>query len=886
MDSSRRPGPGTPGIEYPTPPTIATINEISEPDSLSDVASVSSWLGSLSTLPRAESPIPPPVVTSSENFQRSSSHTFSSPPYLLSPLRVKSLIQVPPPQVISVVGEDTGSPGSQILQRVEPGTPPPITAPGKLLQGDPVELVRRCRASLLEITAWDTAKRRLLELTGDDAQVMSDFLGKLLDNPGVSQRERSRLLHLLSKLAKSAQPVAEGGYGYIYKASYNGNTICVKAVRLAQRNSSQTLRAHAGELILWAHLSHGNILPFRGIYLSNEQVPRVCIVSPWMDNGDLLQYLRDFPDSPRLPLLHDVISGLQYLHQYDIVHADLKAKNVLVSSTNRAMLADFGISKILMTLPGTVTNVTAGTAYWMAPELFLDEKPFPNRESDMWAFGCISKTPFYQYETVPQLIRAFLNGGVLPLEPASDSKWGELKEKIWPLAKQCWDYNPKSRPTVDVVHSYFINLDPQDSCSSDRGTGAVERAHTTVDLKQISAILHQTRFYALKELILGTMASETRKRSLVSLVGTEAQAMVDFLSELLDKGNNITHRDRTHILHLLSKLAKSAQVFPQCLELKSVDCDLSYPVTEGGYGYIYKATYQGNPVCVKAARIFERNVNRKTLRAHAGELIIWAHLYHSNILPLRGIYLSNEKIQRVCIISPWMENGDLSQYLKDNPDTSREPLLYDVISGLEYLHQLDIVHSDLKAKNVLVSEIKRAMLADFGISRISRTLPTTSTNVTAGTANWMAPELLLHEKPSPTRESDVWAFGCLCYEAVTGLIPFHQFDTVPQLIYAFIKGGVIPLKPTPTAEWKEPQENIWLLAKQCWVYDFERRPTSDALKASFTNLVPGDRLLGPELQRTEWDRAAIDYDLAYTVDLLIMHRISMPPLRCSGNHRV
>ncbi|KXN83511.1 Mitogen-activated protein kinase kinase kinase 3 [Leucoagaricus sp. SymC.cos] len=90
--------------------------------------------------------------------------------------------------------------------------------------------------------------------------------------------------------------------------------------------------------------------------------------------------------------------------------------------------------------------------------------------------------------------------------------------------------------------------------------------------------------------------------------------------------------------------------------------------------------------------------------------------------------------------------------------------LHDVISGLEYLHDFGIVHADLKAKNVLVSESKRAVLADFGASRISEALPTTSVNGATGTPYWMAPELLIEEGSSPSRESDVWSFGCLCYE--------------------------------------------------------------------------------------------------------------------------
>lgn len=65
--------------------------------------------------------------------------------------------------------------------------------------------------------------------------------------------------------------------------------------------------------------------------------------------------------------------------------------------------------------------------------------------------------------------------------------------------------------------------------------------------------------------------------------------------------------------------------------------------------------------------------------------------------------------------------------------------------------------------NVLVSDTRRAMLTDFGISHVSMTLLTT-TQSQPGTANWMAPELFKDDDAFATEESDIWAFGCVCYE--------------------------------------------------------------------------------------------------------------------------
>lgn len=67
-------------------------------------------------------------------------------------------------------------------------------------------------------------------------------------------------------------------------------------------------------------------------------------------------------------------------------------------------------------------------------------------------------------------------------------------------------------------------------------------------------------------------------------------------------------------------------------------------------------------------------------------------------------------------------------------------------------------------KNVLISDYGRALITDFGISRIATTIKLDSTRGLDGTMRWTAPELLTKDSVSPTQESDIWSFGCVCYE--------------------------------------------------------------------------------------------------------------------------
>ncbi|KAJ7915743.1 heme peroxidase [Mycena leptocephala] len=117
-----------------------------------------------------------------------------------------------------------------------------------------------------------------------------------------------------------------------------------------------------------------------------------------------------------------------------------------------------------------------------------------------------------------------------------------------------------------------------------------------------------------------------------------------------------------------------------------------------------------------------------------------------------------------------MENGNIMKFLEINkPATGvRLSLILDVALGLQYLHQENVIHGDLKALNILVTPSGKACIADFGVSSITHAMTllfTTSTaNGRGGTARYQAPELFQGGRNH--FGSDVYAFACVCYEVV------------------------------------------------------------------------------------------------------------------------
>ncbi|KXN80802.1 Cytokinesis protein sepH [Leucoagaricus sp. SymC.cos] len=311
-----------------------------------------------------------------------------------------------------------------------------------------------------------------------------------------------------------------------------------------------------------------------------------------------------------------------------------------------------------------------------------------------------------------------------------------------------------------------------------------------------------------------------------------------YLDQVLDEENPIDFEEKTQkrIFSLLSGLSKSAQVFPARCKLTAVQCNLNIPLHQGGFGYVCKGIYNSHTVCVKAVRLYaEEKASARFLRAQAKELILWSHLSHPNIIPFYGVWVPDETAQ-VCMVSPWMANGDLNRYLRVAPDVPRLPLV-NVIHGLDYLHKVEIVHADLKAANVLVSDIGRAMLADFGISHIASTRLATTTIVSHGTPQWTAPELTMADDVSePTPKSDMWSFGCVVYEVLTGNTPFHWYKTSHQILAAMIRRSVTPLQAPIEDGSSQIDGQLRNMMERCFNYVEKDRPTSGDIIQFFVEL--------------------------------------------------
>lgn len=272
----------------------------------------------------------------------------------------------------------------------------------------------------------------------------------------------------------------------------------------------------------------------------------------------------------------------------------------------------------------------------------------------------------------------------------------------------------------------------------------------------------------------------------------------------------------------------SAQVLPgwvmdaKDIEILQLESGKPYLLGTGSFGTVYKALRQGvQPVAVK--KITQADDWQMT--QFIKEINLMEKLsFDRNIVQFYGAVLS---APAPMLVLEYMEGGDLRDAL--STDINKELSWYnkghlialDIIRGLVFLHSNKVVHADLKAKNVLLTQnAGTAKIADVGLARIMQhTLSNTATGDPAGTFAYAAPEMLMGEKWDD--KADIYSLGVLLWELVT--------SDVPQ------RGRMRPVKVP-----EEAPEAVELLIQQCLEKEVSRRPSAKQVFDTMQGVLKGE----------------------------------------------
>jgi tRNA A-37 threonylcarbamoyl transferase component Bud32 len=244
---------------------------------------------------------------------------------------------------------------------------------------------------------------------------------------------------------------------------------------------------------------------------------------------------------------------------------------------------------------------------------------------------------------------------------------------------------------------------------------------------------------------------------------------------------------------------------------------LGHKFATGNYSRLYHGIYKDQEVAVKVIRQPEDAEDKAATldRQFVQEVSCLSCLHHPNIVQFVA---ACRKRPVYCIVMEYVPGGSLRSFLeKNNPGSiplkTVVMMALDVARGMTYLHSQGVVHRDLKSDNLVLTKELHVKLADFGVG--CQESQCDLFNADLGTYRWMAPEMIKHKHYS--KKVDVYSFGIVLSELVTGLVPFHDMTPV-QAAFAVVNKNARPVLPDhcPVV--------LRRLMQHCWSANPEKRP--------------------------------------------------------------
>jgi len=247
---------------------------------------------------------------------------------------------------------------------------------------------------------------------------------------------------------KLLEKIGEGAFGVVWRAEWKFSSVAVKVI--PSNGKDDEFFREAGIMKSIKH--HANVVTFIGVCSDP-----LAIVTEYMVGGSLRSLLRsatpiEYP--LKLKIMKDMSAGMYYLSKQKIVHKDLAARNVLLTSDMIAKISDFGLSRLAVESESNANSLLSttqvGPLKWMAPESLEDKKY--STKSDVYSFGvtCIEiltrNDPYPNLAIMEFAMRVFAEHLNLKNDIPSDTPH-ELSQ----LILLCLDEDPQNRPFFDII---------------------------------------------------------------------------------------------------------------------------------------------------------------------------------------------------------------------------------------------------------------------------------------------------------------------------------------------------------------------------------------------------------------------------------------------------
>lgn len=259
--------------------------------------------------------------------------------------------------------------------------------------------------------------------------------------------------------------LGKGSFGAAWLVARKSDRLLLaaKEVRL-DGLSQEDCEAAVHEIRVLANLHHPNIIQYAEHF---QEQGTLFIIMEYADGGDLYKLIQSrhgvlFTEEEILHYFSQICLALNYLHEKNVLHRDLKSQNVFLSKDHGVKLGDFGISATLGNSQ-ELRQTVCGTPYYFSPEMCLNQ-PY-NHKSDVWALGCIlyelaTLRNAFDAKNMYSLARKILRGVYPPISPSYSPHLSHLIRLMLQL-------HPEKRPTAREILSFpFIQNSLQDCHAS------------------------------------------------------------------------------------------------------------------------------------------------------------------------------------------------------------------------------------------------------------------------------------------------------------------------------------------------------------------------------------------------------------------------------------
>ncbi|XP_067046314.1 uncharacterized protein [Acropora muricata] len=632
--------------------------------------------------------------------------------------------------------------------------------------------------------------------------------------------------------------IGKGKFGVVKKVTQRSSekVYAAKYITPSSRSSGSSREDILHEISIMNQLHHKRLV---GLIDAFDATGKIIMIMEFVSGGELFERVAAadcLTEKEASFYMYQLLQGLQYMHNKNIVHLDLKPENIVCVSKDNwdIKLIDFGLAQELE--PGERMKALKGTPEFMAPEAVNFE--VISLATDMWSVGVIA------YILLSGLSPLLGDDDNETLTNVTAADWDFDDESFDVISDQAKDFisklmvkNPRKRNTVAqcLQHDWMKGSASANAVKIDTKKLRQFLAKRRWQ-KSVNALVAVRRLSSLKPFTnvksrpsvapsLTTVPSE-KEESCEGYTGdqiteeckNEQERKVDDQNDkhsqqngesvveampISEETEGVEENDEIDDLVVESveeeeeeevemeeedeeetEESEDEDVFvpKEFVEFRTDDIEKSYCIEEevgrGRFGIVKKCVELDTATRFCAKFIKSRPSQKEEFKR---EISVMNSLHHSRLIRL---YDAFEEPKQIILIMEYARGGDLSARMDGDslPEFEAVKILKQVLEGIKFMHDSGFMHLDLKPQNVMFkneggSKIK---LIDFTLTR--KFDPDKETRISFGTAEYVAPEIVNYEPVTPS--ADMWAIGVMTYMMLSGESPFlgeNEADTFRRI---------------------------------------------------------------------------------------------------------